>query len=118
MRCEYCQLSQETQEATFHIDHIRPLRVDGPTIEDNLALACVSCSLRKGAREEVLDPISGKTTPVFNPRRMAWHEHFVHVEFRVEGLTAIGRATVETLKMNRAAILQIRRMVTHMGKTM
>ena len=23
-RCEYCRLSQEGQEATFHIDHISP----------------------------------------------------------------------------------------------
>jgi 5-methylcytosine-specific restriction endonuclease McrA len=48
MRCEYCGIAQEHQEATFHIDHVVPRRAGGETILDNLALACVSCSLRKG----------------------------------------------------------------------
>ena len=58
-RCEYCGLSQEGQEATFHIDHITPVVAGGATIETNLALACVSCSLRKGARQTAIDPQTG-----------------------------------------------------------
>lgn len=58
-RCEYCQLSQMGQEAAFHIDHIVPRVADGPTVIDNLALACVSCSLRKLARQVGIDPDSG-----------------------------------------------------------
>ena len=50
-RCEYCRLSQVGQEATFHVDHIVPVTDSGPTEEGNLALACVSCSLKKGARQ-------------------------------------------------------------------
>ncbi|MEP0982691.1 HNH endonuclease signature motif containing protein [Leptolyngbya sp. FACHB-17] len=50
-RCEYCRISQVGQAATFHIDHIVPVVAGGETIADNLALACVSCSLRKGARQ-------------------------------------------------------------------
>jgi 5-methylcytosine-specific restriction endonuclease McrA len=46
-RCEYCGLSQLGQEATFHIDHVVPRAVGGLTVTGNLALACVSCSLRK-----------------------------------------------------------------------
>lgn len=49
-RCEYCGLSQQGQEATFHVDHIIPRSQEGTTTEDNLALACISCSLRKGDR--------------------------------------------------------------------
>ena len=48
-RCEYCGLSQNGQEATFHVDHIVPVIEDGPTEFDNLALACVSFSLKKGS---------------------------------------------------------------------
>jgi hypothetical protein len=44
-RCEYCQLSQIGQVAAFHIDHVVPRAAAGPTTSDNLALACVSCSL-------------------------------------------------------------------------
>jgi 5-methylcytosine-specific restriction endonuclease McrA len=50
-RCEYCGLAQAGQVATFHIDHIIPEIVGGSTTEANLALTCVSCSLRKGARQ-------------------------------------------------------------------
>ena len=38
--------SQLGQVATFHIDHIVPVVADGETTSANLALACVSCSLR------------------------------------------------------------------------
>jgi len=57
-RCEYCGLSQAGQEATFHIDHIVPVVGGGATVAANLALACVSCSLRKGARRTAPDPVS------------------------------------------------------------
>lgn len=43
--CEYCLLPQFMQEATFHIDHIRPRAAGGRTTLGNLALACVTCSL-------------------------------------------------------------------------
>ena len=43
-RCEYCRLAQEGQEATFHIDHIVPRAARGPTVSENLAVACVSSS--------------------------------------------------------------------------
>ena len=39
-RCEYCRLSQEGQEATFHIDHVIPVSAGGQTVAENLALAC------------------------------------------------------------------------------
>ena len=50
-RCEYCQLSQAGQEAAFHIDHIHPFVAGGESELENLALACVSCSLRKDSRD-------------------------------------------------------------------
>jgi 5-methylcytosine-specific restriction endonuclease McrA len=48
--CEYCGLARDNQEAAFHIDHVVPVRAGGNTTMQNLALACVSCCLRKGAR--------------------------------------------------------------------
>jgi 5-methylcytosine-specific restriction endonuclease McrA len=38
-RCEYCQLSQVGQEATFHVDHIIPRNEEGETTLKNLALS-------------------------------------------------------------------------------
>lgn len=107
-RCEYCGLSQQGQEATFHIDHIRPQSDGGPTTADNLALACVSCSLRKEARRSAVDPATGRTVPLFHPRRQLWAKHFRWDGILPRGLTATGRATVAALQMNRPLILAIR----------
>ena len=107
-RCEYCLLHQAGQEATFHVDHVTPLKSGGETTLDNLALACVSCSLHKSAKEFVLDEEIGELVPVFNPRKQAWHEHFRWKGYEMEGLTASGRATIIALRQNRSIILMIR----------
>ena len=93
---------------TFHIDHIVPLAEGGQTTEDNLALACVSCSLRKAARLKVTDPDTGQQASIYNPRKQAWPEHFRWNRMHVVGLTPTGRATILALDMNRPIILAIR----------
>ena len=107
-RCEYCHLSQVGQEATFHIDHVTPIAAGGQTVADNLALACVSCSLRKGARRIAVDPNTRREVPLFNPRRDVWAEHFGWRGVRLVALTATGRATIKALALNRPVILAIR----------
>ena len=107
-RCEYCLLSQEGQEASFHVDHVRPRAAGGQTILNNLALACVSCSLRKYAKLTGTDPQTGSAEPLFNPRTQLWNDHFRWETNRVVALTATGRATVAALAMNRELILAIR----------
>ncbi len=74
--CVYCGLSQAGQEATFHADHVVPRAAGGTTRASNLALACVACSLFKGARQTAADPRTGRPTPLFNPRRQRWMAHF------------------------------------------
>jgi hypothetical protein len=107
-RCEYCRLSQVGQEATFHIDHVIARAAGGPTTADNLALACVACSLRKWAKETATDPDSGEEVTLFNPRSQVWAEHFGWEGERIVPLTPTGRATVAALAMNRPLILAIR----------
>ena len=107
-RCEYCGLAQDGQEATFHIDHVVPRSANGPTTAGNLALACVSCSLRKGMRRTGVDPETAEDAPLFNPRSENWDEHFRWDDERVVPLTATGRATVAALSLNRPIILSIR----------
>ena len=107
-RCEYCHLTQTGQEATFHIDHVRPVTRGGITAADNLALACVSCSLRKGGKETAIDPDTGDEVPIFNPRRDVWPEHFSWERVTLIGLTSTGRATIQALDLNRPLVLTIR----------
>jgi hypothetical protein len=90
-RCEYCGLSQLGQEATFHVDHVIPVAARGPTVLANLALACVSCSLRKNAKLTAIDPDTNAEVPIFNPRTERWSAHFRWDGYRVVGLTPIGR---------------------------
>jgi hypothetical protein len=109
-RCEYCRLSQAGQEATFHVDHILPRKEGGTTDLENLALACVSCSLRKGGSSETGDPETGSIVRLFHPRADRWDEHFqLNEEFHIVGVSSIGRATVERLNMNRPLAVAIRK---------
>ncbi len=107
-RCEYCGIAQSGQEAVFHVDHIHPRAAGGETMPDNLALACVSCSLRKGSRTQSIDPDTGESVPLFHPRLLIWAEHFRREDEWLMGQTPIGRATVELLKMNRPIARAIR----------
>ncbi len=114
--CEYCGLSQAGQEATFHIDHVIPVKAGGPTEAKNLALACVSCSLRKGARRQAIDPQTQQEVSIFNPRMDRWNDHFRWDDVHVIGLSATGRATIEALQMNRPLVLEIRKEATAWGR--
>lgn len=115
-RCEYCRLAQAGQEATFHIDHIIPVAASGQTVADNLALACVSCSLRKGARMAAIDPETNEEARLFNPRLDLWSAHFNWEGVSVVGLSATGRATIAALEMNRPIVLAIRAEETIVGR--
>ena len=107
-RCEYCGLSQTGQEATFHVDHVLPRASEGPTTAENLALACVSCSLRKGACQSVSDVDSGVEVYLFHPRRQNWADHFRWNGEWIEPLTPTGRVTIVRLAMNRPLAMSIR----------
>ena len=115
-RCEYCRLSQIGQEATFHIDHVLPVKRGGETIAKNLALACVSCSLHKAARYKVLDLVSGGDVDLYNPRHDNWNDHFEWHGDYIIGLTATGRATEAALKLNRTLALAIRHEEAAIGR--
>lgn len=115
-RREYCHLAQAGQVATFHIDHVYPVKLGGKTEVENLALACVGCSLHKAAKVEGIDPGTGQLAPLFHPRRDQWDDHFQWDHFRLVGKTPIGRATIEALQLNRAILLSIREEEVHWGR--
>ncbi len=94
--------------AAFHIDHVQPRVAGGVTKLDNLTLACVSCSLRKWAKQTAPDPDSGEDVALFNPRTPRWAEHFRWEGEVVVPLTATGRATIAALAMSRPLMISIR----------
>jgi hypothetical protein len=75
---------------------------------ENLALACPGCNLRKASKIRAVDPATGQDVPLFHPIRQVWSEHFRFTGYQIEGLTPVGRATVETLNLNHSRRQRIR----------
>jgi len=109
-RCEYCHAPQQLIGQAFHFDHIVPVSIGGKTTAENLCLACSHCNIAKSNRIKGIDPKTGKQVRLFNPRVDDWKKHFRwSVNWtRVNGRTAIGRATVIALKMNDELLLAAR----------
>lgn len=101
-RCGYCLSPQHLVMARLEIEHIIPISKGGTGDESNLWLACPLCNRYKGSKTEAVDPETGKTVPLFNPRRHDWFEHFRWSDdgIRIIGQTAIGRATVQALHLS------------------
>ena len=100
-RCKYCQLSQESQVATFPVDHIVPFGQQGRTEFTNLALACPRRNSKKWMHSEARDPDTGEIVLLFNPRTQSWQEHFRWSESDtalLEPLSAVGRTTAALLE--------------------
>lgn len=106
--CEYCLLRQEHSGLKHHIEHIVARQHGGPDDPTNLALACHRCNLNKGPNLSAIDPVSGTVVLLFHPRQQEWTEHFKASGARIEGITAIGRASVRLLNMNDARRLELR----------
>ncbi len=80
---------------------------------DNLALACPLCNAYKWAFTVGTDKETGEPARLFNPREDVWAEHFrwsANEPGLLEGLTAIGRATISRLRMNDSLLLTARRL--------
>lgn len=116
--CEYCLSPESYSNSTFEIEHIFPFSKSGTTILENLALACSGCNKFKSHRIEGSDPKTGKTVLLFNPRKDAWKKHFKwSADFTIIiGLTAIGRATVQMLKLNRKSLTNLRKVLHLVGE--
>lgn len=116
--CEYCHTNETWQYVPFTIDHVIPVSLGGLTKKENLALACFHCNRYKGNATHAVDPTTCQSVPLFNPRTQRWDEHFIwsHDRLRVIALTAIGRATVDVLKLNRERVQRIREADVAVGR--
>lgn len=110
-RCEYCRLPQHVYPPRFHVEHVRARSHGGTDEPENLALACPRCNRTKGPNLSAIDPITGRVVAVFNPRQQDWAANFVFDGPTIVGITSIGRATVELLRMNDEERLNVRRNV-------
>ena len=116
-RCEYCQSRADFATQSFSVEHIIPVSLDGETELENLALACPGCNAHKYNKIRSPDPADGKVVPLYNPGTQQWRKHFRwgHDFSRIVGLTAVGRATVQALKLNRPGLVNIRKALFIVG---
>jgi hypothetical protein len=107
-RCEYCRLPQTGSRAAFEIDHVTARQHRGRTVPSNLALSCVYCNGRKGPNLTGRDPATGRVTRLYHPRRHKWSHHFRYEGGTLIGRTAIGRTTIDVLRMNHPPLVALR----------
>ncbi|HEY2411811.1 MAG TPA: HNH endonuclease signature motif containing protein [Pirellulaceae bacterium] len=114
-RCEYCQLPQALTIVAHAIDHIISQQHHGGTTADNLYLACAHCNRHKGPNLSGIDPESNQLVRLFNPRVDSWTVHFRWRGATLEGLTDIGRGTIEVLAINDSDRIERRQLASQVG---
>jgi len=114
-RCEYCQFPERLARVPFQIDHIVAEQHGGATEPDNLALACCFCNRYKGPNLSGVDPATRKVVRLFDPRRQNWSDHFRWDGALLVGKTEIGRATIQTLSINRSDAVAVRELLMAEG---
>ncbi len=116
--CEYCRSPDSFASDVFEAEHIFPQSLGGLTAMDNLAWACGGCNLFKSNKTQGLDTDSGKLAPLFHPRKDEWNEHFTWSDdfTKLLGISAIGRATIHELRINRPSLVNLRTALLSIGQ--
>jgi hypothetical protein len=114
--CEYCLILESDAYVGCQVDHIISEKHGGPTTLENLAFACAWCNRQKGSDIASINPASGRTVRLFNPRTDGWREHFRLVGSRIEWRTVTGEVTVRLLKLNDIHRIQEREALRANGK--
>ena len=114
--CEYCLIHEEDTFFGCEVDHIISVKHGGPTIEENLALACFSCNRDKGT--DIGSLVHDRFTRFFNPRTDRWFDHFELAPdgVRINPLSEIGMATVRILGFNLPERLEEREFLRAAGR--
>src|SRR5260370_29636986 len=109
--CEYCLSCAEFTGHDFMLDHVVPEGKGGTRDLSNLCWSGFWCNAFKQARTAAPDPRTGQPVALFNPRADPWHDHFrwSRDATRIIGRTAVGRATVKALRLNRPTLVVARR---------
>jgi hypothetical protein len=114
--CEYCLLSQEDYLFPFHAEHIIAEKHRGKTVAENLCLSCPDCNAFKGSDLSSFDEESDEITPLFNPRKHVWLDHFRLNGALIESVTQMGRVTVSLLRFNDPGRVEGRALLIEAGR--
>ncbi len=83
-----------------------------------MALSCQGCNNRKYTSVEAIDPVTGETVSLYHPRQQSWTDHFTwNLDYTlILAVTSTGRATIEKLQLNRAGVVNLRRVLRAFGE--
>jgi len=111
--CKYCRCLESFSTQSFTVDHIKPRKVGGETILENLAWSYFGCNAYKHTKTEGIDPETNQKISLFNPRQQSWDDHFKWSDDNTElvGKTPDARATILILRLNRPGIVNLRRLL-------
>ncbi len=116
-RCGYCHTPEALIGMPLEFEHLHPEAHGGATVRENLWLACIRCNDFKGDRTDAVDPETGETVLLFNPRTQVWMEHFAWSPdgTLIIGVTPVCRATAVALRLNNEYIVVARRFWVEAG---
>lgn len=116
--CEYCWCQEAISPGKFHVEHIVPRTGGGTNLASNLCYACAGCNGAKAAATSGFDSETSREVKLYHPRRDRWFDHFAWSEDHCEviPLTAIGRATLMKLRLNRPNVIEHRRILRDIGR--
>jgi hypothetical protein len=116
--CEYCRTPEVYSPIPRHsVDHVVPVCDGGKTEGTNLALSCQGCNNFKSSKTEGRNRRTGQLVRLFHPRNDRWSDHFAWSSdlLIIDGLTDIGKVTVEVLQLNREGLVNLRRVLILVG---
>ena len=115
--CAYCRSNETLTVVTFEVEHIHPLSLGGSTKFENLGLACPTCNRHKSNRVVGITD-EGLESRLYHPHRDRWLDHFDWTisGIFIVGLTDVGTATINLLRMNRPQLIEVRSLWVTVGK--
>jgi hypothetical protein len=100
--CEYCGVTETDSGGSLTIDHFQPQSQGGSDALTNLVYCCHRCNEYKSDYW----PQSSSSPALWNPRLEASSVHFIElVNGTLHAITAIGRFTLQRLRLNRPALV-------------
>jgi hypothetical protein len=114
-RCEYCLIDEQDTGFPHQVDHIVSRKHGGPSILENLALACMLCNRYKGSDFASLDSQTGQLSRLFHPRQDRWADHFGLHGAVIGSLSIVGTVTIFLLRLNAAARTAERQLLQELG---
>jgi len=85
----------------FRTDYIGLQQHRSDNSLDNLAMACFGSDAYKVPNLSSIEPVTNRLVALFHPRKQSWSDHFQQIEWDIEGLTPVGRATIRLINIER-----------------